>query len=150
MIPRLPIIPSSITPNIIIPPPGDTQEFIFTDVNFDTDKSELKSGAKEALDEFTKYMNAHPDYTVDISGHTDSVGSETYNQSLSERRAKAVEDYFINTSGIDPSRLTSRGAGELEPINTNDTSEGRSNNRRTVFLVKNPEGSLPGDVTYTL
>ena len=150
LIPRLPIIPSSITPNIIIPPPGDTQEFIFTDVNFDTDKSELKSGAKEALDEFAKYMNAHPDYTVDISGHTDSVGSETYNQSLSERRAKAVEDYFINTSGIDPSRLTSRGMGELEPINTNDTSEGRSNNRRTVFLVKNPFGDIPFNVEFTL
>ena len=146
----MPIIIQRINKDIITPPPGNTQRFEFPDVNFDTDKSELKDEAKEALDEFAEYMNAHSSYTVDISGHTDSVGSETYNQSLSERRAKAVKDYFINVSGIDPSRLTSRGMGELEPIDTNDTSEGRSNNRRTVFLVQNPDGDVPMNVYHTL
>ena len=146
----IPLIIQRINKDIVPPPPGNTRRFEFPDVNFDTDKSELKSEAKEALDEFAEYMNAHSSYTVDISGHTDSVGSEAYNQSLSERRAKAVKDYFINTSGIDPSRLTSRGMGELEPIDTNDTSEGRSNNRRTVFLVQNLDGEVPMNVYYTL
>ena len=139
-----------IDKDILIPPAAEPRKFVFTDVNFDTDKSELKSEAKEALDKFAEYMNAHSKYTVDISGHTDSVGSEAYNQSLSGRRAKAVENYFINVSGIDQSRLTSRGAGELEPIDTNDTSEGRSNNRRTVFLVQNPDGDVPMNVYFTL
>ena len=136
--------------DILIPPPPETREFTFTDVNFDTDKSILKPEAKASLDKFAEYMIAHSNYTVDISGHTDSVGSEAYNQGLSERRAKAVEDYFINVSKIDQSRLTSRGAGELEPIDTNDTSEGRSNNRRTVFLVQNPDGDVPMNVYFTL
>tara|TARA_R110002050_G_scaffold79484_3_gene169899 strand:+ start:44 stop:3274 length:3231 start_codon:yes stop_codon:yes gene_type:complete len=150
MVPDKLRVETNIPRDILIPPPPETQEFVFTDVNFDTDKSILKPEAKASLDKFAEYMNAHPSYTVGISGHTDSVGSVAYNQSLSERRAKAVKDYFINTSGIDPSRLTSRGAGELEPIDTNDTSEGRSNNRRTVFLVQNLDGEVPMNVYFTL
>ena len=137
-------------PIILIPPPGETREFVFTDVNFDTDKSILKPEAKASLDKFAEYMLAHPNYTVDISGHTDSDGSAEYNQGLSERRALAVKNYFINESGIDPLRLESRGMGEIDPIDTNDTPEGKANNRRTVFLVHDPDGDVPMNVEFTL
>ena len=144
-------IPNLIPPPIIlIPPPGETREFVFTDVNFDTDKSILKPEAKASLDKFAEYMLAHPNYTVDISGHTDSDGSAEYNQGLSERRALAVKYYFINESGIDPLRLESRGMGEIDPIDTNDTPEGKANNRRTVFLVHDPDGDVPMNVEFTL
>ena len=75
-----------------------------------------------------------PTLKIEISGHTDSKGSDPYNQKLSEKRAKSVVDYLIG-KGISKSRLTYRGAGEAEPVATNDTEEGMQMNRRTEFKV---------------
>jgi outer membrane protein OmpA-like peptidoglycan-associated protein len=72
--------------------------------------------------------------TIEISGHTDNVGSNLYNQQLSEDRAKSVVEYLID-NGIDAGRLTYAGYGEEQPIATNETEEGRQMNRRTEFKV---------------
>jgi OOP family OmpA-OmpF porin len=71
---------------------------------------------------------------VEVAGHTDSVGSEEYNQGLSERRANTVRDYLAS-KGINASRLTARGYGEGRPVASNDTSEGRQENRRVELVV---------------
>ena len=87
----------------------------------------------EAVDTLKRYPNIH----VEVDGHTDSVGSDAYNQSLSERRAKGVYDY-LTAHGIDSSRLDGpKGFGESQPIDTNDTAEGRQRNRRTELKVEN-------------
>ncbi|MCX6269769.1 MAG: OmpA family protein, partial [Bacteroidetes bacterium] len=75
-----------------------------------------------------------PRLKVEISSHTDSKGSDQYNQVLSENRAKSVVDYLIN-AGIDKSRLIYKGYGESQPIATNETDEGRQLNRRTEFKI---------------
>jgi outer membrane protein OmpA-like peptidoglycan-associated protein len=67
-------------------------------------------------------------------GHTDNVGSETYNQGLSERRAAAASNYLV-TQGVKPTRLSTRGMGELEPLESNDTDEGRRLNRRVEVAI---------------
>ena len=71
-----------------------------------------------------------------IEGHTDSSGAAAYNQSLSEKRAASVRDYLVNQADVDAARLTSRGYGETRPIATNDTAEGRAQNRRVSAVVE--------------
>ncbi|MEZ5149266.1 MAG: OmpA family protein [Bacteroidales bacterium] len=71
---------------------------------------------------------------IEISGHTDNVGTPEYNLELSKNRAKAVNDYLVD-NGIDQARLLYKGYGESEPIDTNDTETGKANNRRTEFKV---------------
>jgi len=79
-------------------------------------------------------MNDVPTLKIELGGHTDSQGSSSYNQSLSERRAKAVVD-FVTKTGVASGRLVSAGYGEEQPIATNDTKEGRQLNRRTEFKI---------------
>jgi len=79
-----------------------------------------------------------PFATALIEGHTDSVGPDAYNQSLSDRRAKAVFDY-LSSRGVDPARLKSIGKGESEPIGDNKTAEGRQENRR-VLMIRTDSG----------
>lgn len=96
---------------------------------FDFDKSILKPMYHSDLNDVATVLRNNPTVMVEIQGHTDSVGTSVYNQKLSERRAKAVEKYLLN-SGIEASRLTSVGFGEAKPADTNATKQGRSNNRR--------------------
>jgi len=98
-------------------------------VLFDHDKSELKPAAYPLLDEVVSIMKQNPDLEGFIEGHTDSTGSEAYNQQLSEKRAGTVEQY-IESHGIDPARFSVKGYGESRPIAPNDTPEGRQENRR--------------------
>jgi len=72
---------------------------------------------------------------VDLDGHTDSIGTERYNQGLSERRARAVRDYLVK-KGINPARITTRGFGETKPIADNKTRDGRAKNRRVEIRVR--------------
>ncbi|HEX6834356.1 MAG TPA: OmpA family protein [Rudaea sp.] len=88
------------------------------------------------LDEAIDTLKRNPNIRVEVDGHTDSVGSDAYNQALSERRAKGVYDY-LTSHGIDASRLDGpKGFGESQPIDTNDTAEGRQRNRRTELKVE--------------
>jgi len=106
-------------------------------VNFDFDRDTLRPDAEATLAEAVSILQRYPQLRVEVAGHTDSVGSEQYNQGLSERRARTVYNYLTN-NGVDASRLVGPvGYGELRPIDTNDTSEGRARNRRTELNVQN-------------
>jgi OmpA-OmpF porin, OOP family len=119
------------------PPPPPAQKPLVTlhGANFDFDKATLKANAKPLLDEAAATMKSKPDMNVSIEGHTDSVGSDAYNQKLSERRAKAVRDYLAD-EGVSSSRMTIIGWGESKPAESNDTAEGRAENRRVEVIPK--------------
>ena len=90
------------------------------------------------LDQAIDALKRYPEIKVELDGHTDSIGTDAYNQKLSERRAQIVSDY-LTSHGIDPSRITAvKGFGESQPIDTNSTKEGRARNRRTELKVENP------------
>ena len=102
--------------------------------NFDFDKATLRPAAMAKLDHATEVMTNHAGIKVNVEGHTDSVGSDAYNEKLSDRRAKSVVDYLVGR-GIDASRLMPTGYGEGRPVATNDTAEGRAQNRRVDLVV---------------
>ncbi len=103
-------------------------------VNFAFDKSDLSAESVAILDQAVDVLNRYPALKVEVAGHTDSIGTDSYNQGLSERRAKAVYDYLTG-KGIAADRLSGpNGYGEAKPIDTNDTSEGRARNRRTELV----------------
>lgn len=97
---------------------------------FDFDKAEVKPIFSPLLDHIAKIMKDNPKMTVELEGHTDSTGTEKYNQGLSERRAKAIQKALITRTIADATRLKAVGYGESKPIMTNDTKEGRAKNRR--------------------
>lgn len=99
-------------------------------INFDFDKSVVKSKYYPALDEVVRILNQYPGLELVVEGHTDSVGTDAYNQKLSQRRANAVKDYLVNKGGISPARLAAAGYGESKPVTSNATAEGRAKNRR--------------------
>lgn len=103
-------------------------------VHFDFDKATLRPEAKVILNEAAALLEQHERVVVEVAGHTDSVGTDQYNQGLSERRAIAVRDYLIE-QGVRASRLTAVGYGESRPVATNDTDEGRQQNRRVELVV---------------
>lgn len=103
-------------------------------VNFAFDKADLTSDSIAILDQAVDVLNRYPALKVEVAGHTDSVGTDAYNQGLSERRAKTVYDY-LTSKGIAADRLAGpNGYGEAKPIDTNETSEGRARNRRTELV----------------
>ena len=105
-----------------------------SDVLFDTGKSTLKPGAREKLARVSGILVTHPDLKLEIEGHTDSVGSDSYNQSLSERRAESVRAYLVSQN-IAAQTITTAGFGESRPVATNDTAAGRQRNRRVELVV---------------
>jgi outer membrane protein len=105
---------------------------------FDFDSAELRPESITELERLVTFMGDVPFATALVEGHTDSVGTEAYNQGLSDRRAKAVFDY-LTARGVDPARLKSIGHGELKPIADNATAEGRQMNRR-VMLIRTDSG----------
>jgi outer membrane protein OmpA-like peptidoglycan-associated protein len=105
-----------------------------SDVLFDTGSSTLKSGAREKLAKISGILLAHSGLTLQIEGHTDSVGSDDFNQQLSERRADSVRD-FLAEQGVSLSAISARGFGKTQPVASNDTSEGRQRNRRVELVV---------------
>ena len=103
-------------------------------IYFDFDKSDLLPASNQQLDELVTLMNNYPSMKIAIHGHTDSRGSDRYNEVLSDRRSRAVYDYLLNQN-VDYGRLEFKGFGEIRPVDTNDTDEGRQNNRRVEFVV---------------
>jgi outer membrane protein OmpA-like peptidoglycan-associated protein len=103
-------------------------------VVFATSSSVLTAPAQATLDKVVAAMNRYPLPVVEVAGHTDSLGPAGPNQELSQARASAVVDYLV-ASGVDADRLQFRGAGEDEPIDTNDTAEGQANNRRVELTA---------------
>lgn len=105
-----------------------------SNVLFGFDSSNLSTDAKTNLDKLVKVLNVYPDTDIEIQGHTDSKGSENYNQTLSEKRAGAVSGY-LTSKGINYSRVRTKGFGETLPKYDNGTEDGRSQNRRVEFLI---------------
>lgn len=103
-------------------------------VNFEFDKARLTVNAKAILDMVVGALQAAPAVQVEIGGHTDSRGSDSYNQRLSEERAHSVMAYLAE-QGIDAARLTAKGYGETQPVADNDTDEGRELNRRVELKI---------------
>jgi outer membrane protein OmpA-like peptidoglycan-associated protein len=111
------------------------------DVLFTTGKADLKSGATGNLNKLATFLDKYPDRNVAIQGYTDSVGSEDYNQALSERRAASVKSY-LTAQGIGATRLTASGKGRSDPVADNDSATGRQQNRRVEVVISNPPAAL--------
>lgn len=101
---------------------------------FDFNKSNLTNDAQSNLDKIITVLTKYPDTNVEIQGHTDSVGTYKYNQGLSVKRAKSVFKY-LKSKDVATSRLTTRGFGEEVPKYSNETEDGRAQNRRVEFLI---------------
>lgn len=120
--------------NIQLQPIEAGRSVVLKNVFFDTDKFDLKPTSKTELNKLTKLMEDNETIKIEISGHTDNQGNADANQVLSQNRAKAVYDYLVG-AGISSDRLSYKGYGQTAPIATNDTEEGRAQNRRTEFKV---------------
>ncbi len=110
------------------------KEIVLRNIFFDFNQSTLRPESKAELERLAQLLRENPTIKIEISGHTDNVGSAAYNKGLSERRAKSVVDYLIGV-GISADRMTYVGYGFDKPIASNDTDEGRQLNRRTEFKI---------------
>jgi OOP family OmpA-OmpF porin len=116
-------------PRVVAPAPVPAPSYVIEDVHFDFDKATLKPGATSTLDQVANDLQQQRGVRYEVVGYTDSVGSEAYNQGLSERRAEAVRAYLVS-HGVSASQLTTRGEGESNPVASNTTSADRAKNRR--------------------
>ena len=116
------------------PAPKVERTIILDDVLFDFDKSNIKREAGSILDRLVAFMNENKDKRANLSGHTDSVGTDAYNQALSERRVGSVKDYIVK-KGVAGNRVSGQGFGESKPIADNKTAGGRAKNRRVEIKV---------------
>lgn len=116
----------------------EPDQIVFTldGVNFEYDSAVLTASAESTLNEAIAALRNNPSISVMIIGHTDSRGSESYNQNLSQRRAESVLRYLVDHGGIDSSRLSATGKGESEPVASNDNESGRAKNRRVELVTK--------------
>ena len=105
-----------------------------SNILFGFDKSDLSGEAKQNLDKLVTILNNYPDTDLELQGHTDDKGTDTYNQTLSEKRASSVADYLILKS-INRDRITIKGFGETSPKYDNSTEDGRAQNRRVEFVI---------------
>jgi outer membrane protein OmpA-like peptidoglycan-associated protein len=109
------------------------------DVLFATGRADLKSGARHSLEKLSAFLHEYPQRTVQIEGFTDSVGSDDYNQGLSERRAAAVRD-ALTSMGISSDRIQARGLGKSSPVADNESATGRQQNRRVEVIISESDG----------
>jgi len=110
-------------------------KIVLKNIFFDFDKSTLRPESTNELERLTKLLNDVPTLKIEISSHTDSKGSDDYNMRLSQSRSETVVNYLINEKKIVKDRLVAKGYGETRPIATNDTDEGRQQNRRSEFEI---------------
>jgi len=104
---------------------------------FTVDSEEIRDAAHDSLAKVAELINLYEDQPVLIVGHTDAIGASDYNQTLSERRAGLVRQFFIDQFDVDAARLSTLGKGEREPIASNATAAGRRANRRIEVLILN-------------
>jgi len=116
------------------PPPPVKQKIVLRGVNFDFDKSAIRPDARPVLDEAIQILKQYGNVSVICQGYTDSIGSQEYNMKLSLRRANAVRDYLV-AGGIAASRIAVEGFGKSDPVASNDTADGRAQNRRVELRV---------------
>ena len=111
------------------------------DVLFDTGRSEMNPGAGIKMNQLAQFLTEHPDRRVEVDGFTDSVGSDAYNDDLSERRANSVKAAIVSR-GIDPSRINTQGYGKAYPVASNSDSGGRQLNRRVEVVIGNDNAPI--------
>lgn len=133
--------PPPICPAPTPPPAARVIDRLTIHVNFDFDKSNITKADAAELKKAIDFLRKYPDSHVKVEGHTDSKGTEEYNQKLSERRAEAVRQYLINSGAVEKDMISATGYGELRPIAPNKTAdgkdnpEGRAENRRVEILI---------------
>ncbi|MFH1195470.1 MAG: OmpA family protein [bacterium] len=125
-------IPKEVIKEVVVEKPCEKKAFVLIGVNFDFNKATLRPESYPILLHAVQVLAENPDLNVEVAGHTDYIGSDKYNQGLSERRAQTVKDYLVG-KGIASSRLTVKGYGESMPINSSKTDEARAMNRRVEF-----------------
>ncbi|MCW2392915.1 outer membrane protein OmpA-like peptidoglycan-associated protein [Sphingobium sp. B1D7B] len=103
-------------------------------ITFATDQATVQPQAQSTLDQVASTLAEYPKTMIDVLGHTDSDGSEAYNQALSERRAQAVANY-LGRRGVDPVRMATMGYGETRPVASNETADGKAQNRRVEIKI---------------
>ncbi|WP_251978027.1 OmpA family protein [Salinicola avicenniae] len=108
---------------------GCQEDLVLRDVNFEFDSATLTSTAESILDDISEKLNANDTLRIRLEGHTDSVGPAAYNKELSQRRADSVKDYLVE-KGFNADNITTIGYGEEQPVASNETAEGRAENRR--------------------
>jgi len=120
--------------DIHLQPVKSGQSFVLNNIFFDTDEYVLNELSTVELYKLNAFLIINPEVEILICGHTDDVGTAEYNQTLSERRAKAVYSFMVEL-GIQPARLKYKGFGKAQPVSDNDTEEGRAENRRTEIQI---------------
>lgn len=120
--------------DILMKPIKAGETVVLNNIFYETDAYSLKKESKVELDKLINFLKTNPKVKIEIGGHTDNVGTQQYNQTLSEKRAKTVYDYLIS-NGIQSTRLSYKGYGDTKPVADNTTEAGRSQNRRTEFMV---------------
>ncbi len=113
--------------------PGD--KIVFRNIHFEFDKYHITNNSYESLDKVAIFIKKHPQLVIEISGHTDNVGSKNYNLKLSEKRANSIFKYLVDKKGIKPGQLSKTGYGDRQPVASNESPEGRKLNRRTEFKI---------------
>lgn len=110
---------------------------------FETNSAALKPGAMNKLYPLVTFLRDHPERNISVEGYTDSMGSEAYNQDLSQRRAEAVRDFLVH-NGVSSAQIIARGYGESYPVASNDTEAGRLQNRRVEVIVSHGAEHVAG------
>jgi outer membrane protein OmpA-like peptidoglycan-associated protein len=113
---------------------GATGKYVTHGINFDNDSDRLKPDSAPVIKQIVAGLEKNPNLKLEIDGYTDSVGDAAHNLELSQRRAEAVRSVLISQFAIDAARLTSNGFGVAQPIASNDTPDGRAQNRRVEFV----------------
>jgi OOP family OmpA-OmpF porin len=126
--------PPSCCPGPVVAAPKPKRQLTLKGVNFDFDKSQIRPDAQAILDEDIRILQGHPGVHVLCEGHTDAKGTNSYNERLAMRRAVAVRNYLVS-KGIAASATTVEGRGELQPVASNDTDDGRAENRRVELRL---------------
>ncbi|RKZ28828.1 hypothetical protein DRQ36_09860 [bacterium] len=115
----------------------DKGVFVTTEIFFEFNSDEITPESYPILDDIGEILQRNPDWRIEIAGHTDSIGTESYNKKLSQQRAKAVKNYLVKNFNIIRENLSAQGYGESTPIAENSTAEGRALNRRVEFKIIN-------------
>ena len=131
---QAPMVAKAAPPPPPAPPPPVAKKIVLRGVNFDFNKANIRPDAAGILKEAATILKDNSTVSVSVEGHTDSVGSDQYNLKLSLRRAAAVKDFLVK-EGVAESRLSTRGLGESQPVASNDTADGRAQNRRVELKV---------------
>lgn len=136
--PIKPIVPTPVLEPIKVPTLAeDIQEpyYVTSNILFDFDSDAIKSNNYGQLKGMANFIKSYPNMDITLEGHTDSKGSDEYNLKLSRARAKTVRDILITHYGLESMRIRAVGLGESRPVDTNETDQGRQNNRRVIAIV---------------